>query len=234
MENEQNVIEGDSNACDQLYVPVLSRFTCYLTSSHRTEQNQLNSPLLRLPAELRNGIYTYIFEPEIHWYCKAGFARNTYFWTDSEPEPTALLSCRQVNFGAKHCLLKHRGVSPAPQYPALSSFYFSHEEKDSALWWERDDWWVPMKAAIPKIRLVIGDDRVQTSDDGAVGLQLTLILRLEELSQLKGLRRVVVGLRLTRHGVPVQATRSVKEGVRSEIETVFERDGHRDIELVME
>jgi hypothetical protein len=234
MEKEQNVLEGDSNTCDQLYVPFISRFTYYLTSSHCTVQNQLNSPLLRLPAELRNRIYAYTFEPEIHWYRKAGFARNWYSWTDSEPEPTALLSCRQVNFEAKNYLLKHRGVLPAPQHPAMSSFYFSTDEKDVDLWRDRNNQWVPMKAAIPKIRLVVGDERVYTPSNGAVGLQQTLIQRLEELSQLKGLGRVVVGLRLTRHGVPVQALRTVKEGVRSEIEKVFEGVGHEDIEVVME
>jgi hypothetical protein len=179
IEKEQNVLEGDSNACDQLYVPFLSRFTYYLTSSHSTVPNQLNSPLLRLPAELRNRIYAYTFEPGIHWYCKAAFLRNSYFWTDSEAEPMALLSCRQVNFEAKGYLLKHRHVLTTPEYLAMSGFYFSAEKKHETLWWERCHLWVPMKAAIPKIRLVVSDDRVQTSGNGAVVLQQTLILRLE-------------------------------------------------------
>jgi hypothetical protein len=60
------------------------------------------------------------------------------------------------------------------------------------------------------------------------------VRRVKELSRLKGLRCIVVSLRLTRRGVPVQVERTLKEGVREEMERVFERVGHGNIEVVVE
>ncbi|KAF2127147.1 hypothetical protein P153DRAFT_368483 [Dothidotthia symphoricarpi CBS 119687] len=58
-----------------------------------TQASQLNSPLLRLPAELRNKIYEYIF-----YDTRVSFARQVFFLPPRPyyPSHTILLACRQI------------------------------------------------------------------------------------------------------------------------------------------
>ena len=77
---------------DEMYVFAISE--CYLTKYISTRNNQLNSPLLRLPGEIRNRIYEYIF---------SGLETRVIdsYWGDPPCEGTyravyILATCRQI------------------------------------------------------------------------------------------------------------------------------------------
>jgi hypothetical protein len=118
-------------------------------------------------------------------------------------------------------------------YYPTSGVYDYDKPNDKWFWFVPNNDWVPTEA-IPRIQLIVGDDRIQMSGDRVVGLHQTFLRRFKELSRLKGLSRAIVSLRLTRRGIPVQVSVSMKEGVRSEIKKVFERVGRWIIEVVME
>jgi hypothetical protein len=76
----------------------LQRLTT-LTAPPSTAENQVNSPLLRLPPELRNRIYSFVFAPRV--------ARVIYLSTNLSYTTwplTTLGVCRQIRFEASPIL----------------------------------------------------------------------------------------------------------------------------------
>jgi hypothetical protein len=162
---------------------------------------------------------------ETYWECKVGFSYNSFYWGFPQPESAALLSCSQIYFEGKHYFLKTKTLSKISgcMYSPTSGVFNYDNPNDKRFWFVPNNNWFPTEA-IPRVQLIVGDDRIQTTGDRVVGLHQTFVRRLKELSRLKGSSRVVVSLCLTHCGIPVQV----------EIKKVFERVGRGIIEVVME
>ncbi|RMZ66580.1 tetratricopeptide-like helical [Pyrenophora seminiperda CCB06] len=176
-----------------------------------TERNQQTSPLLRLPAELRNKIYNYVFHsPPIRPYRDH---RVYGAWAYSRRQLSLLQVCRQVYFEARLVPFKcNVFVGYAEHVIELLVTSFAPQQAD----------------VISTVDIYV--DAFAVYRDGVipdVGLKKWFTSELAEMAMLKGLKEVT----LVWFGSDVMV---VREGLKWEVSGVFEEVGRADIKVVVD
>ncbi|EFQ95529.1 hypothetical protein PTT_06326 [Pyrenophora teres f. teres 0-1] len=176
-----------------------------------TERNQQTSPLLRLPAELRNKVYTYVFHtPPIRPYRDH---RVYGAWAYSRRRLRLLQVCRQVYFEARL----------VPFTCNVFAGYAEHVIELLVTNFAREQ-----AGMVAKVRIDV--DAFAVYREGVipeVGLKKWFTGELWELAGLRGLREVVLVWFGSEVGI-------VREGLLGEVSGVFERAGRVDVKVVVE